>query len=134
MVGGGEDVADLDVAVGDKDTVKQECDECSPRRKGRRVQTVADLGAQCLPRPGDRTQGAVLLCPCVEGPLLARESLLATGQLAWLASNQRHGENAGQRGIAQALLGSGERRQGMVQGRLASWELLGQPLPSRRTA
>jgi len=48
MASGGEDRADLDVAVGDNDTVNQEVDECAPLLEGRLVQPAADLGTKRL--------------------------------------------------------------------------------------
>ena len=81
MAGGGEDIADLHVAVGDNDAVDQEFDERPPLREGRLVQPVADLGAKRLERLRDSAQRDVLLRHGVELALLGLQSLLPTGQL-----------------------------------------------------
>jgi len=48
VTGGGEDVADLDVAVSDNDAVNQELDQRPPLLEARRVQPIANLGAKRL--------------------------------------------------------------------------------------
>jgi hypothetical protein len=53
VTGGGEDVADLHVTVGDHDAVNQAFDERPPLLEGRLVQSVADLGTKRLKRLGD---------------------------------------------------------------------------------
>jgi len=48
VAGGGEDVADLNVTIGDNDAVNEELDQRAPLLEGRRVQPVAHLGAKRL--------------------------------------------------------------------------------------
>jgi hypothetical protein len=106
----GEDIADLDITVGDNDAVNQEFDECSPLLEGRRVQTVPDLGAKGLERLRDRAQSDVLARHGVELPLLTLQGLLPTGQLVALAFKDWQGEDTGKIGVEQALLGCDYRR------------------------
>jgi hypothetical protein len=129
VAGGREDVADLDVAVGDHDAVNQQFDEGAALRNGCRVQTVADLGTKRLQRLGDRTQGEVLLRHGVELPLLALQGLLPTRELVTLALKDRQGEHASELGIEQALLSGVQLHQGLAQRRLACLQFLGQPVP-----
>jgi hypothetical protein len=134
VAGGGEDVADLDLAIGDNDAVNQEFDERPPLLESRCVQSVADLGAKRLERLGDRAQGDMLLRYGVELALLSLQGLLSTGQLVCLAFKGRQGEDFGEIGVEQALLGHVQLRQGMAQRRLPGLQLLGQPVPTMRTA
>jgi Transposase DDE domain len=48
VAGGGEDVADLDVTVGDNDAVNQKLDECPPLLEGHLLQAHPYLGAERL--------------------------------------------------------------------------------------
>lgn len=89
VAGGGEDVADLDVTVGDNDAVNQEFDECASLLKGCLMQTVADLGTERLERLRDSAQGDVLLRDGIELLLLAVQGLLPTGQLVLLPFKNR---------------------------------------------
>jgi len=89
VAGGGEDRADLDLAVGDNHAVNQEFDERPPLLAGRRVQTVADLGTKRLERRGDRAQGDMLLRHGIELALLVLQGLLPTRQLVALALKDR---------------------------------------------
>jgi hypothetical protein len=92
------------------------------------------LGAKGLERLGDRAQGDVLLRHGIELPLLVLQGLLPTCQLEALAVKDWQGEDAGQIRVEQALLGGVQLGQGLAQRRLAGLELLGQPLPTMRTA
>ncbi len=134
MAGGGEDVADLDVAVGDNNAINQEFDERAALVEGRCVQPVADLGTKRLKRLCDRAQGDVLLRHGVEPALLVLQGLLPTGQRMSFACKHRHGEDAGQIRVEQALLGGVQLGEGMAQRRLACLQFLGQPVPTVRTA
>src|SRR5262249_41084542 len=118
----------------DNHTVNQEFDERPPLLEGRRVQTGLDLSTKRLERRCDRAQGEVLLRHGVELPLLALQRLLPTGQLAVLPFKHGQGEDARQRGVEQALLGCVALSQGMAQRRVPGLELLGEPLPTMRTA
>jgi transposase len=134
VAGGGEDVADLHVTIGDNDAVNEELDKRAPLLEGRLVQPVANLGAKRLERRCDRAQRDVLLRHGVELPLLTLQSLLPAGQFVALALKDRQGEDARQIGVEQALLRGVELDQGMPQRRLAGLELLGQPVATMRAA
>jgi transposase len=79
VTGGGEHVADLDIAVGDNDTVDQEFDKRPPLLKSRRAQAIADLGAKRLERLRHGAQRDVLLGHGLEAPLLTLQRLLPAG-------------------------------------------------------
>jgi transposase len=96
VAGGGEDIADLDIAVGDNDTVDQEFDKRPPLLKSRRAQAIADLGAKCLKRLRHGAQRDVLLGHGLELPLLTLQRLLSAGQFVALAVKHRQGEHASQ--------------------------------------
>jgi Transposase DDE domain len=130
VAGGGEDVADLDVAVGDNDAINQEFDERSSLVEGRRMQTHPHLRTEVLQRLGDCAEGDLLLCHGIELPLLVLQRLLPPRELAVLLFKGWQGEDVGELGIEQAVLGRVQLGHGMVQGGLPSLELLGQPLPA----
>src|SRR5262249_55723167 len=104
VAGGGEDVADLHITIGDNDAVDQEFDRRPPLLESRCGQSVADLGAKRLERRGDRTQGDMLLRYGVELALLGLQGLLSTGQREALAFKGRQGEDFCEIGVEQALL------------------------------
>ena len=76
----------------------------------------------------------MLLCRRLELPLLVAQRLLSARQLALLLRKGRQSEHAGEIGLEQALLGSIQLGQGMVQGGLPGLEFLGEPLSAMRAA
>jgi hypothetical protein len=130
VAGGGEDVADLDIVVGDNDAINEEFDERSSLVEGRRMQTHPHLRTEVLQRLGDCAEGDLLLCPGIELPLLILQRLLPPRELAVLLLKGWQGQDAGEIGIEQAVLGRVQLGQGMVQSCLPSLELLGEPLPA----
>jgi len=134
VTSGGEDRADLDIAIGDNDAVDKEFDERPPLLKGGPMQSVTDLGTKRLERLCDSAQGQVLLRHGVEVALLGQQGLLPTGQLVSLAVKDWQSEDASKIGVEQALLGGVQVGQGVLQCRLARLQLLGQPVPTMRAA
>ena len=127
-VGGGrEDVADLDLAVGDDDAVDEQLGQQPALGEAGGGQPGPDGLAECLDTVGDGLQFQPLSGGGVQLALLGRQGGAATVQLVPLALEFSQGDDLGQVGIQQPLLLAVQLAQGLADGRLPGAEFLGQP-------
>jgi SRSO17 transposase len=125
--GGGEHVADLDVAVGDDDAVDEQLGQLPSLLEGGGGQAGADGLAECLDAVGDGLQFQPLAGGGVQLALLGRQGGAAAVQLIPLALEFGQGDHLGQVGVEQPLLLAVQLAQGLADGRLPGAEFLGQP-------
>ena len=125
--GGGEHVADLDLAVGDDDAVDEQLGQQPPLGEGGGGQPGPDGLAECLDAVGDGLQFQPLSGGGVQLPLLGRQGGAAAVQLVPLALEFGQGDDLGQVGVKQPLLLAVQLAQGLADGRLPGVEFLGQP-------
>src|SRR6266700_1825376 len=127
-VGGGwQDVADLDVAVGDHDAVDEQFSQQPALLEGGGGQSGADGLAECLDTVGDGLQFQPLAGGGVQLALLGGQGGAAAVQLVPLALELGQGDDLGQVGVEQPLLLAVQLAQGLADGRLPGVEFLGQP-------
>ena len=125
--GGWQDVADLNVVVGDDYPVDEQfCQLPSLRERGR-GQSGPDGLAECLDAVGDGLQFQPLRGGGVQLALLGRQGGAAAVQLVPLALEFGQGDDLGQVGVEQPLLLAVQLAQGLADGRLPGVEFLGQP-------
>ena len=95
-----EDIANLDVAIGDNDTVNEEFDQRPSLLEGRLVQSSAYLGAERVQRLSDRAQGDVLVRRGVELALLdSAELSCRRSELVVACAEGREVEHSRQIGV-----------------------------------
>jgi SRSO17 transposase len=129
-VGGGwQDVADLDVAVGDHDAVDEQFSQQPALLEGGGGQSGADGLAECLDTVGDGLQFQPLSGGGVQLALLGRQGGAAAVQLVPLALEFGQGDDLGQVGVEQLLLLAVQLAQGLADGRLPGVEFLGSQAP-----
>ncbi len=131
---GGQDVADLDLVVGDYHAVDEQLHQLPPLRERGRCQSGADGLAERLDAVGRRLQLQPLLGGGVQLPLLGRQRGVAAVQLFPLALEFSQPDDLSQVGIQQPLLLAFQLAQGLADGRLPGLEFLGQPGPAPRPA
>ena len=125
--GRGEDVADLDFAVGDDHPVDEQFSQQPALLEGGGGQPRADGLAECLDTVGDGLQFQPLSGGGVQLPLPGRQGGAAAVQLVPLALEFGQGDDLGQVGVEQPLLLAVQLAQGLADGRLPGVEFLGQP-------
>ena len=104
-VGGGrEHVADLDLVVGDDDTVDEQLGQLPPLLEGSGVQPGADGLAEALDAVGDGLQFEALPCGGVQLALLGEQGGVPTVQVLTFAVEFGQGDDLGEVGVQQPLL------------------------------
>jgi hypothetical protein len=124
---GRQDVADLDLVVGDDDAVDEQLGELPPLLEDGGGEAGADGLAECLDAAGDGLQFQLLPGGGVQLPLLGRQGGVAAVQLFTFALEFGQGDDLGQVGVEQPLLLAVELVQGLADDRLPGLEFLGQP-------
>ena len=101
---GGDDVADLHLAVGDEHPIDQQFHERAAPLEGGGGESGAHLGAEGVGAGRQRAKFELLLGDGVQLPLLRGEILLPPGELLPFAFERRQVEHPGHIGVEQALL------------------------------
>ena len=127
-VGGGwQDVADLDVAVGDDHAVDEQLRQLPPLVEGSGGQPGPDGLAECLDPVGDGLEFQPLPGSGIQLALLGEQRGVAAVQVLALALEFSQPDDLGEVGVQQPLLLAVELAQGLADGRLPGLEFLGQP-------
>jgi len=122
-----EDVADLDVAVGDDDAVDEQLGQLPPLGEAGGGEAGPDGLAECLDTVGDGAELQPLAGGGVQLPLLGGQGGVAPVQVFSLALEFGQPDDLGQVGVEQSLLLAVQLVQGLADGRLAGLELLREP-------
>ncbi|MFZ0192771.1 MAG: transposase, partial [Streptosporangiaceae bacterium] len=125
--GGGEHVADLDLAVGDDDAVDEQLGQQPALLEGGGGQPGPDGLAECLDPDGDGAEFQLLPGCGIQLALLGEQRAAAAVQVLALAVQLGKGDDLGEVGVQQPLLLAFQLAQGLADGGLPGLELLGQP-------
>jgi len=131
---GREHVADLDLVVGDDDSVDEQFGQLPSLRERGRGKSGPDGLAECLDAVGDDLQLHALAGGGVQLALLGRQRGLAAVQFVAFALEFSQPDDLGEVGVQQPLLLAVELAQGLADGALPGVELLGQPGSASRPA
>ena len=127
--GGGEHVADLDLAVGDDDAVDEQLGQQPALLEGGGGQPGPDGLAECLDPVGDGAEFQLLPGCGVQLALLGEQRAAAAVQVLALAVQLGKGDDLGEVGVQQPLLLAFQLAQGLADGGLPGLELLGSQAP-----
>src|SRR5260370_6157707 len=132
-VGGrGEDVADVDLAVGDDDAVDEQLGQLPPLGEGGGGEAGTDGLAECLDAVGDGLQFQPLSGCGVQLALLGRQGGAAAVQLVPLALEFGQGDDLRHVSIEQPLLLAVPPVHGLAGRRLPGVDVPGQPRAALR--
>jgi hypothetical protein len=125
--GGGQHVADLDLAVGDDHPVDEQLGQPPALLEGGGGQPGPDGPAECLDAGGDGAEFQPLPGGGVQLPLLGEQGGMPAVQVLALAVEFGQPGDLGEVGVQQPLLLAVELAQGLADGRLPGLEFRGQP-------
>jgi len=124
-----QDVADLDVAVGDHHAVDEQLGQLPPLLEGGGGQPGPDGLAECLDPVSDGAEFHLLLGCGVQLTLLGEQRGAAAVQVLALAFQFRQGDHLGEVGVQQPLLLALQLAQGLADGGLPAWSSWGSQAP-----
>jgi Transposase DDE domain len=128
--GGWQDVADLDLVLGDDDAVDEQLDQLPPLLEAGGGEPGPDGLAECLDTVGDGLEFEPLPGRGVQLALLGEQGGVPAVQVLAFALEFGQRDDLGEVGVQQPLLLALELAQGLADGRLPGLELLGQPGPA----